>query len=118
LEHPGGSVGYRLDWPGHSLAYITDTIAAPGAKYIEMLRGVDLLIHECYFRDGMEGWASQTGHSSTSAVARVAAEAGVGRLVLVHLNPRSDADDPIGVEAAQGIFPHTEIGHDRLEIEF
>ncbi len=29
LVHPGGSVGFRLDWPGHSLAYVTDT-TTPG----------------------------------------------------------------------------------------
>ena len=28
LDHPGGSIGYRLDWPGHSMAYVTDTTAA------------------------------------------------------------------------------------------
>ena len=27
LEHRGGSVGYRLDWPGRSMAYVTDTSA-------------------------------------------------------------------------------------------
>src|SRR6476646_4928826 len=27
LVHPGGSLGFRLDWPGHSMAYITDTTA-------------------------------------------------------------------------------------------
>ena len=25
LKHPGGSIGFRLDWPGHSMAYVTDT---------------------------------------------------------------------------------------------
>src|SRR5438876_3666067 len=28
LKHPGGSIGLRLDWPGHSLAYVTDTTAS------------------------------------------------------------------------------------------
>ncbi|MFW6170807.1 MAG: MBL fold metallo-hydrolase, partial [Planctomycetota bacterium] len=39
LQHPGGSLGYRLDWPDRSLAYITDTTARPGADYIERIRG-------------------------------------------------------------------------------
>ena len=64
LVHPGGSVGFRLDWPGHSLAYVTDT-TTPGtcASYIDEIRGVDLLIHECYYPDGMEKMAALTGHS-------------------------------------------------------
>src|SRR3954447_20804158 len=46
LEHPGGSIGYRLEWPGHSMAYVTDTTARKGAAYVEKIRRVDLLIHE------------------------------------------------------------------------
>src|SRR5262245_12643426 len=45
LNHPGGTLGYRIDWPGKALAYITDTIA--DGSYTPFLRGVDLLIHEC-----------------------------------------------------------------------
>src|SRR5687768_6996245 len=49
LPHLGGSVGYRIDWEGRSLGYITDTTAAADAPYIEAIRGVDLLVHECNF---------------------------------------------------------------------
>ena len=118
LEHPGGSTGFRLDWPGRSMAYVTDTIARPGADYIAAIRGVDLLVHECYFDDSMQTWAERTGHSSTTNVARVAREADVGRLILVHVNPLLGVHDPIGLEVAQAIFPRTELGVDGMEIEF
>ena len=32
LVHHGGSVGYRLDWPDRSMAYVTDTTASPDAR--------------------------------------------------------------------------------------
>jgi ribonuclease BN (tRNA processing enzyme) len=118
LVHPGGSRGYRLDWPGHSLAYVTDTTAALDAAYIERIRGADVLLHECYYPDGYEDWAARTGHSCTSVVAQVARRAGVGRLVLIHINPQATADDPIGLDKACAIFPRTELGHDCLEIDF
>ncbi len=118
LEHQGGSVGFRLDWPGHSMAYVTDTIADPDAAYVARLRGVDLLVHECYLPDAQAQWASQIGHSHTTTVAEVARRAGVKRLVLVHLNPLSIADDPIGLDVAQAIFPNTMLGEDRMEFEF
>jgi len=118
LEHPGGSVGFRLDWPGRSMAYVTDTTAAPDADYVEKIRGVDLLVHECYFPDSHADWAEKTGHSSTTPVAQVAARAGVGRLILVHLNPLSAEDDPIGLDVARAIFPNTELGEDLREVEF
>ncbi len=118
LDHQGGSIGYRLDWPGHSMAYVTDTTAAAGAAYVAKLRGVDLLVHECYFPDTQAEWARKTGHSHTTPVAQVARRAGVKRLVLVHLNPLSMADDPVGLDTARAIFPNTILGEDRMELEF
>ena len=118
LEHPGGSLGFRLDWPGHSMAYVTDTMATEDAPYIDAIRDVDLLIHECYFPDGYEQVAEQTGHSCITPVAQVARAAGAGRLILVHLNPLDESDDPVGVETARAIFPKTELGNDLMEVEF
>lgn len=118
LEHPGGSVGYRLDWPGHSMAYVTDTTASVDAPYVERIRGVDVLVHECYFSDAHADWAQRTGHSWTTSVAEVARTAGVGRLVLVHLNPLATDDDPIGLDTARAIFPDSDIGEDLMELEF
>ncbi|MCA9229205.1 MAG: MBL fold metallo-hydrolase [Planctomycetales bacterium] len=118
LKHPGGSVGYRVDWPDRSLAYVTDTVASADAKYVEKLRGVDLLIHECYFDDSMADQAELTGHSCLTPVAEVAAKAGVGRMVLVHINPLFASDDQLDLDSARKIFPHIEIGTDRMLLEF
>ena len=118
LKHPGGSVGFRIDWPDRSLAYVTDTIASPTASYIDRIRGADLLIHECYFDDDQPDRADLTGHSCLTPVVKAAAAAGVGRLVLVHINPMLKADEQIDLEAARKIFPNTEIGVDRMELEF
>ncbi len=118
LEHQGGSIGFRLDWPDRSMAYVTDTTAAADAAYVEKIRGVDLLVHECYFPDAKAEWAKKTGHSATSSVAEVARAAGVGRLVLVHLDPTSTEADPIGLDVARAIFRDSELGHDLMEIEF
>ncbi|MCG2785646.1 MAG: MBL fold metallo-hydrolase [Anaerolineae bacterium] len=110
-------VGFRLEWPGHSLAYITDTIASPQATYIDQIAGVDLLLHDCNLTDEKAQLCQTINHSSTSAVAQVAARAGVKRLCLIHFNPMGwdVADD---LPAARKIFPVTEIGHDGMEIEF
>ncbi len=118
LEHPGGSIGLRLDWPDRSMAYVTDTVAEKTAVYVEQIRGVDLLIHECYFGDDMPEQAALTGHSCLTPVVEVAAAADVGRLVLVHINPLLESDSEIDLAAARKIFPKTEIGVDRMELEF
>ncbi|MEX1096109.1 MAG: MBL fold metallo-hydrolase [Planctomycetales bacterium] len=116
LAHPGGSTGYRIDWPGRSLAYVTDTTAEPA--HAEFLRGVDVLIHECYFPDGREEWAKKTGHSCTTPVAELARAAGAGRLVLTHIDPDATGDDPVGLAAARAVFPRTDVAHDLMEVEF
>lgn len=118
VDHPGGALGFRLDWPGHSLAYVTDTMADLHAPYLSHIRGVDLLIHECYFGDAEAELAHRTGHSHTTAVAQLARAAQVGRLVLVHLNPTSMEDDPVGLPTAQAIFPNTQLGYDLMALEF
>ncbi|WP_339731880.1 MBL fold metallo-hydrolase [uncultured Gimesia sp.] len=116
LEHPGGSVGYRIDWPEHSLAYITDT--ANPEQHRDFIQNVDLLIHECYFPDDMAEWAKKTGHSHTTPVAELARDAQVGKLVLTHIDPQRSGDDPIGIKVAQKIFPNTILGEDLMEIDF
>lgn len=118
LEHPGGSVGYRLDWADRSMAYVTDTTATAEAAYRETIEGVDLLLHECYFPDHMHKRAEMTGHSCASPVARLAAAAKVGRLVLVHIDPLATGDDPVGIQQIRSIFPNAEVGRDGMVIDF
>lgn len=118
LDHPGGSIGYRFDWSDRSLAFVTDTTSAGDASpYLPHIRGVDLLVHECNFRDGQEPWAEKTGHSSTTPVARAAAAASVKRLVLMHFNPLETSDDPVGLATARAIFPATELAYDGMAVE-
>ena len=49
---------------------------------------------------------------------KIARAAKVGHLMLVHINPLATAADPVGLPAARAIFPRTDLGHDRLVVEF
>jgi ribonuclease BN (tRNA processing enzyme) len=118
FELENGVIGYRLDWPGHSLAYVTDTIARPDAAYIGNLAGVDLLLHDCYTPDHLSGLADIIGHSHLSAVMQVSAAAGVKRLVLIHHSPIETLEYSAGLERARQIFAPVEIGFDGMEIDF
>ena len=118
LTHPGGTIGFRLDWPDRSMAYVTDTTASANADYVQRIRGVDLLVHEAYFAEDVDNLPAITGHSWLQPVAEVAAAAGVGRLVLVHINPLTKSDDEFDLIAARRIFNNVEIGVDRMEVEF
>jgi ribonuclease BN (tRNA processing enzyme) len=118
LKHPGGSLGFRFDWGKQSLAYVTDTTAADDSDYIAQLKGVDLLVHECYFPDGEEERAELTGHSCLTPVAEVARRAEVGQLVLVHLNPLDEGDELLDLQSVSKIFPRIRIASDEEVIEF
>ncbi|MFV2066428.1 MAG: MBL fold metallo-hydrolase [Pirellulales bacterium] len=118
LAHPGGSTGFRLDFPGRSLAYVTDTTAADHVAYRAAIEGVDLLVHECHFAADEPELARLTGHSCLKDVARLAAEAGVGQLVLVHINPRDGRPSDSDLAVARAIFPRTVVGEDRDEFHF
>jgi ribonuclease Z len=116
LSHPGGSIGYRIDWPGKSLAFVTDTTV--DGSYAEFVRGVGLLIHECYLPDSRGEWAKKTGHSHTTPVAELARDAEVGQLLLIHIDPCFTEADPIDLKQARTIFPRTELAEDLMVVEF
>ena len=119
LKHPGGSIGFRLDWPGHSLAYVTDTTACPACDYVERIAGVDVLLHECNFNADRSEWAVETGHSWTTAVGKTARAAGAKRLYLIHVDPLAeDPDQPLQLDEVTRHFPSAEVAHDGMVIEF
>ncbi|MHB9111780.1 MAG: MBL fold metallo-hydrolase [Thermoleophilia bacterium] len=114
--HADPSVAYRID---DLLVFATDTADDPGTA--EFARGASLLAHEAWI-DGIEEEDPATAHiareayvahASARQVAARAAEAGVERLVLMHLNPlRGAAYHERMLAAAQKIFPGTVILED------
>lgn len=98
LEHPGGSVGYKLTWQTTSLAYVTDTTSKADSPYWSEIQGVDWLMHECNFSDEYAELAIKTGHSCLSDVLENAFRARISKLLLTHFNPLSLSDDPVGLE--------------------
>ena len=117
LQHPGGSHGFRFDWDTTSLAYITDTTADTKASYIEPIKGVTTLVHECYFPDGFEEKAELTGHSCLTPVAQVAAMAEPDRTYLVHINPLNESDVPLDLDSVASIYGNLEVAFDGQVID-
>ncbi|MCC6508014.1 MAG: MBL fold metallo-hydrolase [Pirellulaceae bacterium] len=90
LEHPGGSIGVRVEYGGKSLAYVTDTVARPDSPYVRQIEGVDLLLHECYFTDEFQALAEKTGHTWLSAATEIVRSVLPGKTGLIHLNPLAE----------------------------
>jgi ribonuclease BN (tRNA processing enzyme) len=81
-DHTPNSLAYRVeDREGKSVVYSGDTGFCDAV--VELAQGADLLILESSFPDGHEC----DGHLSPSSAGRMAALAGVERLVLIHFYP-------------------------------
>jgi ribonuclease BN (tRNA processing enzyme) len=115
-QHSDVSVAFRLD---DDFVMASDTRADPGTA--EFSAGVGLLLHEAWY----DATAVRTGetpaelppgfaaHSEAGAVGRLAAEADVGRLVLIHLNPAyGEAYYAAMATTARGAFSRTELRDD------
>ena len=75
--------------PGKKLAIFGDT--APCAAALSLAQSVDVMVHEATLEAAMEEKANGRGHSSTRQAARLAREAGVGKLIVTHVSSRYDA---------------------------
>lgn len=103
-QHPGLSVGYRLDWDqGPRLLYLTDTTGDDSADAIRWYSDADLMMHECYFTNESADWAVKTGHTWTGRLAKIAAAAQPKRLLLTHVNPLDADPDAMRKEVAKNL---------------
>jgi ribonuclease Z len=82
--HPGEVMGEKRK--GRKFAFITDTLPVPDvSRHIE---GSDLLICEAMFTESLADSAREKKHLTALQAARIARDAGVGRLGLIHYSPR------------------------------
>jgi ribonuclease BN (tRNA processing enzyme) len=106
VAHKGGrTFGHRVERDGASLAYLPDHAPAAGmsAALRDLLRGVDLLVHDAQFLDGERPVAVDYGHATVEDAVALAVECDAGALLLFHHSPsRTDAAlDDIAVMAAR-----------------
>lgn len=108
LNHPGGSLGYRVEADGQRMAYITDTapFARPGEgvaagkepvraeeRVLEFLSRCDVVVYDTMY-DHEEYLEKMTwGHSYPEYAFALCRAAGVRRLVLFHHLPDATDDD-------------------------
>jgi phosphoribosyl 1,2-cyclic phosphodiesterase len=96
LNHPQGAYGYRIEGGGKSIVYATD-LEHGDAQLDRVLRdyasGADVLIYDAQYNDEEYATHRGWGHSTWREATRVARDAGVGRLFLIHFDPtHTDAD--------------------------
>ena len=112
LNHPGYCLGYRVDYRGRSLCYMTDNEIFPKDspyydpvyrnKLVNFVQGADTVIMDTtYTNEEYEshiGW----GHSCVQEVVNVAHEAEAKELCLFHHDPAQN-DDAIDRKLEQAV---------------
>lgn len=88
-EHSRPTVALRFESERGVLVYSSDT--APAPAIVELARGADLLVHEAT--------GAYDGHSTVEDAAMVARDAGVPRVVLVHLPYDEEAAEALAAQA-------------------
>jgi phosphoribosyl 1,2-cyclic phosphodiesterase len=107
-QHPGATVGYKIDVAGYKIAWMPDNeflqgytgppdditidhpLIAPYLKMIDFLRDVDLLIHEAQYTTEEYPKRVQWGHSSVANVCVLVKLAGIRRWLVTHHDPMHD----------------------------
>ena len=108
--HRPESIAYRLDGETGSFVYTGDTEYS--SSVVDLARGAHTLLIECSMPDD----APVPGHLTPSGVARMASEAGVGRVILTHLYPPVD-DGRLPAEVEKGFDGRVLVAHDGLRLE-
>jgi ribonuclease BN (tRNA processing enzyme) len=110
----GGAMGCVVGRDGLRLVYSGDT--RPTNRLIEAARGADVLVHEAGGLDAEAAEIHRQGHSTAGDAGRVAAAAGVGRLILTHV-PAEGLTESLLAEARTEFGGRVDLATDRTSIE-
>lgn len=102
LNHPNGATGYRIEYDGKSVCYITDTEHVPGQPdqtVLGLIEGSDLVIYDSTYTEeefpSKVGW----GHSTWNEGVALCRAANVKRMAIFHHDP---AHDDVEMERIEG----------------
>lgn len=93
LNHPQGATGYRIEFGGRSVCYVTDTEHTPGARdrnILDLVRSADAMIYDSNYTEAElpahVGW----GHSTWQEGVRLCDAGQVKTFVAFHHDPDHD----------------------------
>ena len=90
LNHPDNATGYRIEFGGKSICYLTDTqhvIDAPDKNILALVAGTDLMIYDSTYTDKEFPARADWGHSTWEEGVRLADAAKVKTFVVFHHDP-------------------------------
>ena len=122
IRHVGPTLGYRVDWHGVTVAYLSDHGQGCGAgqsddyvpdEVLELCDGVDLLIHDAQHTPEEFERKRHWGHCTVDYALHVAKESGARTVALFHHDP---AHDDAVVDALQRVAQDASADADGAEV--
>ena len=93
LNHPDGATGYRVDYQGQSICYITDTEHlehAPDQNILGLIKDADVVIYDSTYTDDEFPRFVGYGHSTWQEGVRLCRQSNVKTFVVFHHDPDHD----------------------------
>ncbi|MHA1600805.1 MAG: MBL fold metallo-hydrolase [Alphaproteobacteria bacterium] len=93
LNHPNGATGYRIEFNGRSICYVTDTEHVEGKldqNIVDLIHGADIVIYDCSYTDAEYPKYKTWGHSTWQEGVRLCDSANAKLLVIFHHDPSHD----------------------------
>ena len=107
IRHVGPTLGYRVDWHGVTVAYLSDHGQGCGVaqsddfipdEVLELCDGVDLLIHDAQHTPAEFEMKRHWGHCTVDYALHVAKESGARTVALFHHDPAHGDDEVDALE--------------------
>ncbi|MEW6730139.1 MAG: MBL fold metallo-hydrolase [Acidobacteriota bacterium] len=121
LNHPFDAMGYRVEYRGSAVAYITDYehFDHTDEPLVEFVRGVDAMIYDSAFSDAeyvtKHGW----GHSTWEEGIKLAKASDVKMLIISHHEPAHDDTHMRQVEQlARRVHRNICVAREKIELWF
>jgi phosphoribosyl 1,2-cyclic phosphodiesterase len=98
VPHCGPTVGYRVQWAGVTVTYISDHQApldldSVADSVLELAEGTDVLIHDAQYTPAEFAEKAHWGHCTIDYAVKVGRDARAKRVVLFHHDPSHGDDD-------------------------
>jgi phosphoribosyl 1,2-cyclic phosphodiesterase len=121
LNHPNGATGYRVEFGGRVIAYITDTEHTAGKldqNVLGLVDRADIMIYDSSYTDAeyprYKGW----GHSTWQEGIRLCREADAKRMVVFHHDPDHDDEMLDGIaREVEKLLPGSVVAREGLVLE-
>jgi phosphoribosyl 1,2-cyclic phosphodiesterase len=122
LDHPGGVVGYRVEYGGNAVAYLTDTgtrSEEANAAALRLAKNAEMVIYDCQYTEEEALLRMEFGHSTWKQGADLCRAAKARRLALFHHAPdRDDAEVNVLEAAAHAEFAGAFAAREGLQFTF